>query len=84
VSSLPSKQQVYEWNSNKFSDSLKHTPGSPDYNPDMRQLIHVAYKLAAIRKNDYFRLLEKNEQSVSKCVYENIYNRHICRLFDIK
>jgi hypothetical protein len=84
VSSLPSKQQVYEWNSDKFSDSLTHTPGSPDYNPDMRQLIHVAYKLAAIRKNDYFRLLEKNEQTVSKCVYENIYNRHICRLFDIK
>jgi hypothetical protein len=84
VSSLPSKQQVYEWNSDKFSDSLTHTPGSPDYNPDMRQLIHVAYKLAAIRKNDYFRLLAKNEQTVSKCVYENIYNRHICRLFDIK
>jgi hypothetical protein len=84
VSSLPSKQQVYEWNSDKFSDSLTHTPGSPDYNPDMRQLIHVAYKLAAIRKNDYFRLLEKNEQTISKCVYENIYNRHICRLFDIK
>jgi hypothetical protein len=84
VSSLPSKQEVYGWNSNKFSDSLKHTPGSSDYNPDMRQLVHVAYKLAAIQKKNYFRLLETNEQTVSKCVYENIFNRHICRLFDIK
>ena len=46
----------------------------------MRQLIHVAYKLAALKMDDYFRLLEANEKTVSKCVYENIYNRHICRL----
>ena len=84
VSLLPSKQEVSEWTSNKFSGSLKHIPGNPDYNPNMRQLIHVAYKLAALQMKDYFRLLETNEQAVSKCVYENIYDRHICRLFDIK
>jgi hypothetical protein len=84
VSSLPSKQTVSEWNSSKFSGSLKHIPGSSLYNPDMRQLIHVAYKLAAFRMKDYFRLLDINEQTVSKCVFENIYNRHICRLFDIR
>jgi len=84
VSSLPSKQEVSEWNSGKFSDSLTHIPGNSDYNPDMRQLIHVAYKFAASQMKDYFRLLELNEQTVSKCVYENIYYRHICRLFDIR
>jgi tagaturonate epimerase len=84
VSSLPSKQTVSEWNSSKFSGSLKHIPGSSLFNPDMRQLIHVAYKLAAFRMKDYFRLLDINEQTVSKCVFENIYNRHICRLFDIR
>ena len=50
----------------------------------MRQLIHVAYKLAAIKMEDYFRLLEANEMIVSQCVMENIYNRHICRLFNLK
>jgi predicted transcriptional regulator len=50
----------------------------------MRQLIHVAYKLAASDMENYFSLLEANEPVVSKCVFENIYNRHICRLFDIK
>jgi tagaturonate epimerase len=83
-SSLPSKQEVSQWNSARFSDSLKHIPGNSDYNPNMRQLVHVAYKLAALQIKDYFRLLDKNEQIVSKCVYENIFNRHICRLFDIK
>ncbi len=84
VSSLPSKQEVSEWTSKKFADTLRHIPGSPDYNPNMRQLIHVAYKLAALQMKDYYRLLETNEETVSKCVYENVYNRHICRLFDIK
>jgi len=84
ISSLPSKQEVSQWNSARFSDSLKHISGNSDYNPNMRQLVHVAYKLAALQMKDYFRLLETNEQVVSKCVYENIFNRHICRLFDLK
>ena len=83
VSSLPSKQEVSEWTSKKYADTLRHIPGNPDYNPNMRQLIHVAYKLAALQMKDYYRLLETNEETVSKCVYENVYNRHICRLFDI-
>ena len=50
----------------------------------MRQLIHVAYKLAALKMDKYYKLLEANEKTVSKCVYENMYDRHICRLFDIE
>jgi hypothetical protein len=84
VSSLPSKQKVSGWSSKKFADTLRHIPGNPDYNPDMRQLIHISYKLAALKLNDYLRLLDSNENTVSKCVYDNIYNRHICRLFGIK
>ena len=83
VSLLPSGQEVSGWNGNKFSNSIKHIPGNSDYNPNMRQLIHVAYKLAASDMENYFRLLEADEPVVSKCVFENIYNRHICRLFDI-
>jgi hypothetical protein len=33
--------------------------------------------------NEYFRLLEANENTVSQCVYENMYDRHIRRLFGI-
>jgi tagaturonate epimerase len=81
---LPSKDEVSKWNNVKFSDSLRHIQGNKSYNPSMRQLIHVAYKMAALKMDEYFKLLDKNEETVSKCVYENIYDRHICRLFDIK
>jgi len=83
ISSLPSAQEISEWSSNKFAASLRHVPGNNDYNPNMRQLIHVAYKLAALKMDEFYRLLNANEKIVSKCVYENIYNRHICRLFGI-
>jgi hypothetical protein len=49
----------------------------------MRQLIHVAYKLAGLQIKTFYALLEANEKIVSKCVYENIYYRHINRLFDL-
>jgi hypothetical protein len=82
-SSLPGKETISKWTGRKFSDSIRHVPGNPDYNPDMRQLIHVAYKLAALQINKYYTLLEANEKTVETCVFENIYNRHICRLFDL-
>jgi tagaturonate epimerase len=84
VSSLPSAKDVSGWNSTRFSDSLRHIPDNPDYNPNMRQLIHVAYKLAALKNADYMRLLQANKETISECVYENIYDRHICRLFEIR
>ena len=81
---LPSGAEVAGWDSVKFASSIRHIPGNIDYNPDMRQLLHVAYKLAAHKMDDYFGLLDKFESQVSASVYENIYNRHICRLFGIK
>lgn len=84
ISGLPQKAEVAKWSSKKMSDALRHVPGNKDYNPNMRQLIHVAYKLAAMEMAEYFKLLEANEKTVSECVYENIYKRHICRMFNIK
>ena len=81
---LPSGAEVAGWDSVKFASSIRHIPGNIDYNPDMRQLLHVAYKLAAHKMDQYFGLLDKFESQVSASVYENIYNRHICRLFGIK
>ena len=84
ISRLPSAAVVSKWSNKKFADSLRHIPGHKDYNPNMRQLVHVAYKLAAMKMDQYFKLLETNEKTVAKCVYENMYDRHICRLFGIK
>lgn len=83
ISKLPGKSVISKYDGKKFADSLRHVPGNKDYSPDMRQLVHVAYKLAAQEMKEYYRLLEANEKTVSQCVYENIYDRHISRLFSL-
>ena len=83
TSLLPSKKEISGWDGKRFAAALRHIPRNRYYNPNMRQLIHVAYKLAAQDKEHYMNLLEENKEITGQCVYENLYNRHICRLFDI-
>ncbi len=78
---LPSPDEVDTWDTLKFAASLRHIPGDPDYNPSFRQLIHVGYKVAAELGQEYTDQLKENEQVISTCVWENIYRRHIIRLF---
>lgn len=80
---LPSAEEVKGWSGSKFASSLRHIPGHPGYNPGMRQLIHVAYKMAALKMEEFFSLLDENREEIGQNVFENIYNRHICRLFGI-
>lgn len=78
---LPHPDTVDNWDTLKFSGTLRHVPGNPDYNPSFRQLIHVGYKVAAELGKSYSDALRENERIISTCVWENIYRRHIIRLF---
>ncbi|HBT86070.1 MAG TPA: hypothetical protein DEB12_09230 [Porphyromonadaceae bacterium] len=82
-SKLPSVEEVNSWNSDKYADTLRHIPEHPDYNSNFRQLIHVAYKVAAEMGNEYTDMLVKFDNVVGSCVEENIYDRHLKRLFSI-
>lgn len=80
---LPSSTEVNDWIGEKFANTLRHIPGHPDYNPNFRQLIHVGYKVAAEMGDDFTDLLKKNAEIIGECVEENIYERHLKRLFDL-
>jgi tagaturonate epimerase len=82
-SQLPSVEEVNGWSSEKFANTLRHIPGHPDYNSNFRQLIHVAYKVASEMGTAYTSLLEKYSDIVGQCVEENIYDRHLKRLFSL-
>jgi len=82
-SKLPSPAEVDSWDGEKFANTLRHIPGHPDYNSNFRQLIHVGYKVAAEMGETYTGLLKKNAEVVGMCVEENIYERHLKRLFDL-
>ncbi|MDR1919284.1 MAG: tagaturonate epimerase family protein [Tannerellaceae bacterium] len=78
---LPSAREVEGWTGDKLANTLRHIPGHPDYNPNVRQLMHVAYKLAAEYGTAYTHALENNQATVGRQVTENLYDRHIRRLF---
>ncbi len=80
---LPSAAEVDQWGSDKFANTLRHIPGHPDYNPNFRQLIHVGYKIAAESGTLYTGLLEKHHDLVGSCVEENLFDRHLKRLFNL-
>ncbi len=80
-SKLPTPEEVNEWTGEKYGNTLRHIPGHPDYNPNFRQLIHVGYKVAAEMGEGYTGLLKKYSNVVGGCVEENIYDRHLKRLF---
>lgn len=83
-SQLPSAATVEAWSSEQFVNALRHIPGHPEYNPNLRQLIHVGYKVAVEHGEEYYACLEAYPEIIGEQVTTNLYERHICRLFDVK
>jgi len=80
-SKLPSPQLVAGWSGEQFARALRHDPQCPDYNPNFRQLLHVAYKVAAEMGSEFTDALEAHRQVIAENVTENIYQRHIKPIF---
>jgi len=81
VDRLPSPDEVDRWSGEEFAHALRHDPSNPLYNRDLRQLLHVGYKIAAEMGGRYLDALEEYEAVISEQVCENIYERHIKRVF---
>jgi hypothetical protein len=78
---LPTPSAVAHWSSVQFTSALRHDLRSPSYNPSLRQLLHVGFKVAARMGNRYLDLLEANETIIAKNVTENLFARHIAPVF---
>lgn len=78
---LPSRETVNGWTSEQFVAALRHDPQNISYNPHLRQLLHVGYKIAAKMGDRYLDALGENEAFVSKNVTANLYERHLKPLF---
>jgi hypothetical protein len=78
---LPTAEEVASWTSDQFTGALRHDQSHPLFNPSFRQLLHVAFKLAAKKGQRYLDLLVANEEIVGRNVTENLYLRHLKPLF---
>ncbi len=78
---LPSPEEVRGWSSKQFADALRHDQKNPAFNPHLRQLLHVGFKVAAKMGDRYLTMLDKCEDSIARNVTENLYERHLKPLF---
>jgi len=80
-SKLPSPAEVSGWTAAQYTDALRHVQANPNFNPNVRQLLHVGYKVAAKMGERYLSMLRQSEESISRNVAENLFDRHIKPLF---
>jgi len=78
---LPAPAEVCRWTAEQYTGALRHDPANPEFNPHLRQLLHVAYKIAAGMGERYTDLLQACEASIARNVTANLFARHIEPLF---
>jgi hypothetical protein len=78
---LPAPEEVRTWDGDRFAAALRHDPSGPQYNPNLRQLLHVGYKIAAEMGPRFLSALEQYEPIIAENVTANLYERHIRPLF---
>jgi len=78
---LPAPDKVDKWDSSDFVNTLRHDQANKLYDINFRQLLHVAYKIAAEMGERYLNALKKHEKTIAQNVTENIYERHIKAVF---
>ncbi|MDQ6759012.1 MAG: tagaturonate epimerase family protein [Acidobacteriota bacterium] len=78
---LPPPTEVDAWSSHQYTAALRHDPACAEFNPNVRQLLHVGFKVAAKMGDRFLRVVEESEGSISRNVIHNLFDRHIRPLF---
>src|SRR5262249_57363684 len=78
---LPAATVVAGWSAAQFAAALRHDPKCPDFNPHVRQLLHVGYKIAAKKGETYLDRVRQSNGHIAQNVTGNLYERHLKPLF---
>ncbi|MCW5978592.1 MAG: hypothetical protein KIT09_10970 [Bryobacteraceae bacterium] len=78
---LPPIETVRGWTPDQYVNTLRHDRACPDFNPHVRQLLHVGYKVAAKMGDRYLAMLQTCEEPIARNVTHNLLERHIRPLF---
>jgi len=78
---LPPAATVAAWTGDQYADALRHDPSCEAYNPHLRQLLHVAYKIAAEMGPRFTDALASCANTIAPGVTENILTRHLRPVF---
>jgi hypothetical protein len=77
LSKLPAPQIVKDWTLEQFAAALHHDSNCEMYNSDLRQLLHVSFKIAAKMGARFTDAVRQNEQLIGREVTNNLFKLHI-------
>ncbi|MDP6524965.1 MAG: tagaturonate epimerase family protein [Kiritimatiellia bacterium] len=81
---LPPQGEFFLLSGADVASAIRHDQSNPAYNPNIRQLLHVGYKVAAEMGERYLDALDEYSDRVAANVTGNIYERHILPLFGMR
>lgn len=78
---LPDPDEVDRWDGERYAAAVRHDQSSAFYNADMRQILHVGYKVAAEMGRVFTQALEESAEHIGRGVTKNLVRRHIMPVF---
>ena len=78
---LPTPAQVDSWSGQEYVETLEHNQACKRFNIHFRQMVHISFRVAAEKREQYLALLKSNRSSIESHVSHNILKRHIEPLF---
>jgi len=78
---LPTAKTVAGWTAQQYVAALCHDQKCKEFNPHLRQLLHVGYKIAAKKGDRYLNIVQRCEKTIAKNVTGNLYDRHLKPIF---
>jgi hypothetical protein len=81
AAALPAPAAVNGWSAEQYVNALRHDQSCAEFNPSLRQLLHVGFKIAAKKGNSYLDLLDEYKVEIARNVTGNLFERHIKPLF---
>ncbi len=78
---LPTASEVQGWDSEQFVAAVRHDRTNKAFNPHMRQLLHVAYGVAAQMGKRFLDAVDAYRDTIAVGVRQNLLERHIRQVF---
>jgi hypothetical protein len=78
---LPLPDHLKSWSPVQFANALRHDQKCAEFNPSLRQLLHVGYKIAAKLGRRYLDMLGACDETIARNVTANLFERHIALIF---
>jgi hypothetical protein len=78
---LPSPEIIRGWSGQRLAAAITHDQQNPDFNPSLRQLVHVGFKIAAEMGQRYTDAVRAHSESIGRRVTANLFEKHLKPLF---